>query len=112
MADFSLAPDFTFETTKEFKTLISQFENGVEQRRAKWATGLRTWKLNYNNRTSTDLSTITTLFDTQKGALTSFTWTNPLDSTDYTVRFKEDSLNYSNSVYGLYNISFELIEVK
>jgi len=112
LSDFSLAPDYTFETTKEYKTLVSEFENGTEQRRQKWSAQRRSWKLVFKNRSATDLGTITTLFDAKKGALTSFTWTNPIDSTDYTVRFKEDSLSYSTDSYGLYNIQIELIEVK
>jgi uncharacterized protein (TIGR02217 family) len=111
MADFILAPDYTFETTKEYSTIITEFENGVEQRRARRAGQRRSWRLQYKNRSSSDLSTITTIFDSKKGALTSFTWTNPIDSQDYTVRFKEDSLRYTNDVYGLYNIEFELTEI-
>jgi len=112
MSDFALAPDYTFETTKDYRTLITEFENGAEQRRQVWAAQRRSWKLRYKNRDATDLGTITTIFDSKKGMLTSFTWTNPVDSAEYTVRFKEDSLRYSNSVYGLYDIEFELIEVK
>jgi uncharacterized protein (TIGR02217 family) len=112
MADFSLSPDYALETSKEYKTLVSKFENGYEQRRQKWASVLREWKLVYKNRDATDLSTITTVFDNKKGAFTSFTWTNPLDSTDYTVRFKEDSLKYTCPYYGRYNIEFSLCEVK
>jgi uncharacterized protein (TIGR02217 family) len=111
-SDFTLAPDYTFETTKEYKTLVSEFENGVEQRRQKWSAQRRSWKLVYRNRSSSDLSTINTLFDNKKGMATSFTWDNPIDSTTYTVRFKADSLSYSTDYYGLYNIEFELIEVK
>lgn len=112
MADFTLAPDYSFETTREWKTLISKFENGTEQRRKKWASNLKTWKLVYKNRDSSDLSTITTLFGNKYGAYTAFTWTNPEDATDYTVRFKEDSLVAVFNSARLYDIEFELIQVK
>lgn len=112
MADFTLAPDYTFTKETNYKTLVSQFESGVEQRRSKWTAPVRTWKLQYKNRDATDLGTIQTLFDAKLGAYQSFTWTNPVDSVDYTVRFKEDSLSVSCDYYGRYNIEFELIEVK
>lgn len=112
MADFTLVPDYSFETTREYKTLISKFENGTEQRRQKWSANLKSWKLIYKNQSATDKGTILTLFDAKKGAFTAFTWTNPEDSTDYTVRFKEDSLVISFNSARLYDIEFELLQVK
>lgn len=112
MADFTLAPDFVFVTTPQYKTLVSEYENGVEQRRAKWATGLLRWKLQYNNRSSDDYNTVKAIFDSKKGAYSSFSWTNPVDNEDYTVRFAEDSLELNNISYGIYSFSFDLIQVK
>lgn len=111
MANFSLKPDYTFEEAPQYKTLITEFENGVEQRRAKRASAITEYRLVYKNRSASDLSTITTLFNAQKGALTSFTWEHPVSAVEKTVRFKEDSLTYRNTVYGLYDIEFSLIEV-
>ncbi len=112
MSDLSSAPDYVYDEEIQFKTLISQFENGYEQRRAKWANPLRKFTLVYNNRTSSELSTLRTLFTTKLGAATSFTWTNPNDSTEYTVRFDADSFKYSNKAYGVYDVSFSVIQVK
>ena len=112
MADFILVPNNTFETTLEFNTLISDFENGSEQRRSKWSSQRRSWHLIYANRNSTELATIKTLFESKLGAGTSFTWTNPLDNIDYTVRFKDNKLPYNRISNNLYNIEFDLIEVK
>jgi uncharacterized protein (TIGR02217 family) len=109
-SDLVLAPDFVFETTPQFKSLISEAENGVEQRRPKWSQSRTSWRLQYKNRSATDLSTITTLFNTKKGASASFSWDNP-DSGTYTVRFKEDSFTYSMKAYGIYDFEFELIQV-
>jgi uncharacterized protein (TIGR02217 family) len=109
--DFLLAPDYVFDETPQFKTLISEFENGVEQRRAKRASAITEYRLQYKNRDATDLSTITTLFNAKKGSLTSFTWTHPISAATKTVRFKEDSLTYSCTTYGRYDIEFVLKEV-
>ena len=112
MADLSLKPDFTFVKKGNYKTIISEFENGVEQRRPRWGATLREWQLQFRNRSASDVSTIQTLFDTKLGAYASFTWTNPLDSVDYTVRFKEDSFEVFNTAYGIYDFQFALVEVK
>ena len=109
--DFILAPDYVFEQTPKYNTIISEFENGAEQRRAKRSTAITEYRLVYKNRDSTDLGTITTLFNAKLGALTAFTWTHPFSSETLTVRFKEDSLTYNNTSYGIYNIEFSLVSI-
>ena len=112
MADFELAPDFGMETTPEFKTLISEFENGVEQRRPAWSSKRRSWRLFFKNRSSDDLDIILDLFNSNKGAFGSFSWLNALDNEIYNVRFAEDSITYANNSFGLFDFEFSLIEVK
>jgi phage-related protein len=109
--DLILKPDYVFDENPQYKTLISQFENGAEQRRAKRSSAITEYKLVYKNRTATDLGTITTLFNSKKGTLTSFTWTHPISASTLTVRFKEDSLTYSNTSYGLYDFEFNLVSI-
>lgn len=111
MADFTLAPDFQLETKPTYNTLITQYENGVEQRRATRSSPITEFRLSYRNRNSTDLATVMNLFASKKGALTSFVWTNPEDSVDYTVRFKEDSLTKVLKAYGLWDFDFTLVVV-
>ncbi|MBI5872995.1 MAG: DUF2460 domain-containing protein [Candidatus Omnitrophica bacterium] len=110
--DLILKPDFTFSTTPEFKTLITKFENGIEQRRPKWTGQLKSFKLVYENRPTLDLSTIQTLFTNKLGSYSAFTWTNPETSATHTVRFKNDSLTYVLKAPGIYDFEFELVEVK
>ena len=112
MADLILQGDYGLEESLQFQTLVSNFENGVEQRRAKWASQLREFTLTFRNYSATDFATIRDFFLSKKGALTSFTWTNPNDSADYTVRFKEDSWKAVVTSYGIYNFSFSLLQVK
>lgn len=111
MADFSLAPDFVFTKKGTYDTIISQFENGVEQRRPRRTNTIREWTLQYRNRPASEVATIQTMFDSVKGAYNSFTWTNPLDSVDYNVRFKEDTLDVSAKAYNVYDVEFSLVEV-
>lgn len=111
-SDFTYTPDFAVEEQIEHKTIISEFESGVEQRRQKWSAPLRTFKLIFKNRTSTEYNDVKIFFNNKKGALTSFTWTNPIDNTEYMVRFKEDSLVAEEIAYGIFNFEFKFIQVK
>lgn len=109
--DLILNPDYVFDEEPQYRTLISQFENGAEQRRAKRSGAITEYKLVYKNRSQADLDTITALFHSKKGALTSFTWTHPISGSTLTVRFKEDTLKYSNVSYRLYNFEFSLTTI-
>ena len=109
--DLTVAPDFVVPLTTSYKTLVSKFENGVEQRRQKWGVGVRGWNLTFRNRTQTEKNTLQALFDATKGRLTSFLWTNPLDGVQYTVRFDTDDLEVQLKAYQIYDLSFNLIQV-
>jgi phage-related protein len=112
MSDFTYLPDFLIDEAVEYKTLVSEFENGAEQRRRKWQNPLSKWTLRFNNRTSAEMATVRDFFKNKFGAFMSFTWTNPNDSVEYTVRFVEDSFQFSRKAYGVYDFEFEFIEVK
>ena len=111
MSILTLVPDYTLESTFEYSTLITKFENGVEQRRPRRANTLTGFKLNYKNRPLADLTTIQALFASQQGAFAAFTWTNPEDSVNYNVRFKQDTLTKQLKFYGLWDFTFELVIV-
>lgn len=111
MADLELSPDYQFQTTKKYDTLITSFESGVEQRRAKRANPVTEFTLQFRNRAAADLTTIDNLFAAQKGAFTTFTWLNPEDSVTYTVRFKEDSFRKVLVHYGIWDFEFTLTTV-
>ena len=112
VSDLTDMPDYVYDEEIQYQTLISNFENGYEQRRAKWATPLRKFHLVYKNRTTTEIGTLKTLFTTKLGRATAFTWTNPNDSVEYSVRFDEDSFKFQNKAYGVYDAEFSLIQVK
>ena len=95
MASFPLTPDYTFTEGIDFKTKIVTFESGTEQRHAKWASGKRRFTCDFTNRSNTDWTTFKNFYIARKGAYDSFTFTNPNDSTAYTVRFASDSVDFS-----------------
>jgi len=110
-ADFTWAPDFPLEKTYGYSTLISQFENGVEQRRPTRSSSVSGWKLKGSNRPQSEHDIVTAFYEAQKGAFGAFTWLNPEDGVIYNVRFKDDTLMTSYKMFGLWDIEFNLILV-
>ena len=112
MSDFNYTPDFVIDETIQHKTLISEFETGVEQRQRKWENPLRRWSLRFRHRTLSEMNNIKNFFTGKYGAYSSFTWTNPNDSVEYTVRFSEDSFKFALKSYQIYDFEFDFVEVK
>lgn len=112
MSDFSYDIDRVIEEEITHNTLITEYENGYEQRRRKWDSPLRRFKLKAKTRTQTEMENLRDFFTGKSGALTSFTWTNPNDSTEYTVRYEDDSLAIKRVAYQVYDLDFTFLEVK
>src|SRR3990167_2437360 len=104
---FTVNPDFVYEQEKKYNTLITDFESGKEQRRKKWANPKRRFLLRYRNIGQTEYNSIISFFDSQSGAFDTFSWTNPMDSVAYTVRFLEDTLKVEELAYQRYAIEFQ-----
>ena len=111
MADFTHTIDNVIEEDPEFRTSVSSFENGAEQRRGHWTSPIRKWRLQLNNRTQAQMEAIRDFFIAKKGALTSFTWVNPIDSVEYTVRFSEDKLSIKRKSFEIYDIEVSFTQV-
>lgn len=112
MSDFNFKPDFVIEETVEYKTLVSEFENGAQQRRRKWESPIRNWTLRFRTRTLPEMNAVRDFFISKYGSFAGFTWTNPNDSVEYTVRFSDDSFKFSMKSYQLYDFELNLQEVK
>ena len=112
MSDFTYVPDFALQETINYGTLVSQYENGAEQRRQKWANTRRQWSLNFSNLDEGDKDNLVSFFEDKKGQFSSFTWTNHNDDAEYTVRFADDGLSMIQKAYQLYDITVKFIEVK
>ena len=108
MSEFTWIPDYTVASDTEFKTQESEFENGVKQYRQIWSSARRTWKLTFQKRTLTETQAIQAFFESKLGKATSFTWTCPLDSVEYTVRFAKDKFSFDYVSYQLCDFELEL----
>jgi phage-related protein len=110
-SEFTIAADNVIVENTAYDTIIDTFENGKEQRRPRRSVSDKVWTLAFTTRAIADYNTVKSLFDSKLGAYTSFTWTNPLDSTEYTVRFVQDSLSVSHHTYGIVDFSVTLKKV-
>ena len=93
--------------------LKSEFENGSVLTRARFTNVPNSWSLNYRFLSNTDKESLETFFMTTVGlGALNFTWTHPISTTVYTVRFAEP-INYKAESDGQnnWNVSFTLIEV-
>jgi phage-related protein len=112
MADFTLVVDNVLEENIQFDTLVSEAENGYEQRRSRRDTPLRAFNLVFNNRTLVEMQAIRDFFILKKGSCTSFTWVNPNDSVEYTVRFADDALKPKRKMFNLFDLTAKFVEVR
>lgn len=88
METFIFKPSFDVLIEKDWGTIISQYETpGVEQRRTKGSVPIRIFTFNFGVRTLAQIKQIEDFYDARKGAFEAFTWIDPTDSTNYTVRF-------------------------
>jgi len=93
------------------KTAVrTEFEAGYVQSRARFTRARRTWsKIYWTGLSSSDLSTLLTFFNTYQGD--SFTWTHPITSVEYTVRFSCDKVNYKYVAPEYYEVTISFEEV-
>lgn len=112
MSDFTAVPDSVLEEDVEFDVMVTGFENGVEQRRLRSANPRRSFTLTFKSRTYSEMDTVLDFFISKSGNLSSFTWTNPNDSTEYTVRFAKQNFSFKRVGYDLYEFKVLLMEVR
>ena len=77
-----LSGDFNVSMNESihFRTLVTPFESGKEQRRAKWSTPRRSFSLTYNGRRYDRMQELWTFYKNRQGAYDTFYFENPNDS--------------------------------
>ncbi len=108
-SSFIYTPSYVYPVTPIYKTQVSEFEDGTEERVDMWSTAKRAWRLQFKNIDKTTRDAIEALFVEKKGRLTTFHWTCLDDSTQYTVRFNQDSLPFARTHVSRYDVEIELI---
>ena len=109
MADFAYSPDFNYKVKPHYNVLVSAFENKVEQTRLKSSKKLRSYELNFTNRSQAEMTAVNAFFDAKKGSLTTFTVN--IDGVDVLGRFVQDSFFYQRVAGAVYTYGFNFQEV-
>ena len=102
-------PDYTFVESTIYNTLVTNIW-GAEERRNKWGPR-KAFKLRFNHITTGEMNYIRNFFLSQRGNYESFTWTHPISSTSYTVRFAQPTLQIDEVGVDAFNIETEIIQV-
>ena len=95
------------EEVLDYSVEVSKFENGAEQRRLIHDRPLLGFKITMPPNNYTKAKEIRDFFVSKYGALTPFTFLNPHDGEEYTVRFEPGSYS-SNLTGGAYVVQFQL----
>ena len=117
MSTLNLNPDYVYNVSPEFSTLVNKMENGYEQRRPNRSRSITTFKLVYKNRYFADLQTIQTLFNSSLGQYGTFTFTDPDSGNTYNARFASDKIDWNlkagqqQTSSAIYDFSFSVIQV-
>lgn len=100
------------ETLAYDPSIQSQSEDGTIISRARFTTTKKQWgDITYNNLTEADKLLLDAFQTTVMVGANTFTWTNPRDDLEYTVRFA-GLIKYSihPSLHGIWLASFSLVE--
>lgn len=70
---------YPFERKAETATIVSEFESGVTQARAKWSRPRYSYALTFETLTETEKNTLTAFYETVQGPATAFLFADPED---------------------------------
>lgn len=106
MAAFpSINSSYDFQVIPTFNTAVIKYRNKVQQRIKLNSATQRYFNLRFDKLSAADKNTIRDFFIARGGRFESFTFTNPEDSTGYTLIFLADELNISWFVQQLFRLN-------
>lgn len=102
-------PDRITEVSPEFRTIITVFESGREQRACMQSKPKHTFKCLYHLLSADDINSMVLFHEQCLGSFRAFRFRNHHTNTRYSVRFKDDKLDfeYINSKFA--SLSFEVV---
>lgn len=104
-------PIYSFTKSAGFKTLISNFENGAEQRRNKWSRSKLQFSLSYDLLSPSNVLILWNYYQCRKGSFEAFPYYDPITTTYYSVRFAEDNLSFDQFAKNISRTGIKLIQV-
>ena len=75
--EFSWAVNIPFVEQVDWNTLVTNYEDGKEQRRQKWSQPKRTFSISLKGRSDTDIDEIWAFYKAREGSYDTFYFVNP-----------------------------------
>lgn len=104
----SIQTPSSLKETPQKGQIRSNFEDGYVQSRSKWTRSRKVFNLQWNAMSNSDKETLVTFFENNLGS--TFTWTHPVSSTNYTVRFKDDEVEFDYVSINYWKVQLTLEE--
>jgi hypothetical protein len=79
----SPVPTFPYAIEPEWRTIVTEFDSGAEQRRQKWTYAHYNISLNYYGQPSTSISHLFEFYAARRGAYEAFTFYDPLGASSH-----------------------------
>jgi hypothetical protein len=79
----SPVPTFPYSIEPEWKTIVTEFDSGAEQRRQKWTYAKYNIRLSYYGQPTTSISNLFEFYAARKGSYEAFTFFDPLGASSH-----------------------------
>lgn len=99
-------PTYTTGGETYLPQIRTEFEGNYVQSRPRATRAIRRWTLVWKSMTDGDFSSLESAFISDMG--TTFSWTEPVTSTSYTVRYSTDSLRWQHVNKGIRSVQIGL----
>lgn len=78
--EFNFSVNLSFGEDIGYNTLVTQYEDGKEQRRKKWSQPKRRYSISLRGRTDTEMQQVWDFYNSRSGAYETFYFKNPNDN--------------------------------
>ena len=101
-------PSYPFDEDTTLSQIKSQFEDGKVQSRVKWTSSRDRFALKWTQMAEAELQSFNEHFQANVGA--TFSWTHPITSASYTVRYSDDNIKSTSILHGYRSVRVSIEE--
>ncbi len=109
---FSFLPNFTYPLAVNMLTLVEEKEDGTEKRISKMPWGIRLFEAEFLAQTGAQKLALENFYESKKGSDVTFTYNDPVEDINYTVRFEDPRLTFKKRADTLWDVTVKLREVQ
>ena len=109
---FSFNPDFVWPLEVHMLTVIEEKEDGTEKRITKMPWPIRIYEASFLAQTDAQKELFEDFFENRKASRISFSYTDPVENIERTVRFEDETLELRKRPDTLWDINVKLRQVQ